>query len=79
MIYLSNSKIMTEQEAIKWLEDYFDRCLVSFGFKKDLKQPFVEFMKNEKEAVQTTWERFINIKFSALAGQVRPIRNKPQK
>lgn len=69
---------MTEQEAIKWLEDYFDRCLVSIGFKKDQKQTFVEFMKDEKEARQTTWERFIEIKFFAQAGQIRPIRNKPQ-
>ena len=69
---------MTEQEAIKWLEDYFDRCLVPVGFNKDEKQTFIEFMKDEKEARQTTWERFIEIKFFAQAGQIRPIRNKPQ-
>jgi hypothetical protein len=69
---------MTEQEAIKWLEDYFDRCLVSIRFKKDQKQTFIEFMKDEKEARQTTWERFIEMEFFAIAGQTRPIRNKPQ-
>lgn len=78
ILFLSDSKIMTEQQSIKWLEDYFDRCLVPVGFNKDQKQSFVEFMKDEKETRQTTWERFIEIEFFAQAGQIRPIRNKPQ-
>lgn len=69
---------MSETEAIKFLENFYDTVLDRHNMSSISKEAFIEDMKRESEAWGNGWEWFINKRFFALAGQTRPIRKETQ-
>ena len=59
---------MSETEAIKFLENFYDTVLHSINMSSISKEAFIEDMKRESEAWGNGWKWFIEKRFFTLTG-----------
>ena len=65
---------MSETEAIKFLENFYDTGLNRNNMSSISKEDFIEDMKRASDRFGNGWEWFIIKMFCTLAGVTRPIR-----